>query len=61
VRQAERQRDAINAKQQRIEQLQKSIDWYDEQARHARLRGSDASIFTNQSEALLRQKWELQR
>lgn len=60
VRQAERQRDAINAKQQRIEQLQKSIDWYDEQARQIRLRGGDASVFTRQSEELLRQKWDLQ-
>ncbi len=60
VRQAERQRDAINAKQQRIEQLQKSIDWYDEKARETRLHGGDASVFTKQSEELLRQKWELQ-
>ncbi len=61
VRQAERQRDAINAKQKRIEQLQKSIDWYDEKARETRLRGGDASGFTKQSEELLRQKWNLQR
>lgn len=61
VRQAELQRDAINAKQHRIEQLQKSIDWYDEQARETRLRGGDASALTKQSEELLRQKWELQR
>lgn len=41
--------------------LQKSIDWYDDQARETRLIGGDASIFTKQSEELLRRKWDLQR
>jgi hypothetical protein len=61
VRQAEQQRDAINAKQQRIDQLQTSIDWNDHMAQDARSRGSDPSIFEKQSEQLLREKRELQR
>ncbi len=61
VRRAERQRDAINAKQQRIEQLQRSIDWNDHMAQDVRSRGGDPSIFQKQSEQLLREKWDLQR
>lgn len=61
VQQAERQRDAVNAKQQRIEQLQRSIGWNDHMAQDIRNHGGDPSIFEKQSEQLLRERWELQR
>jgi hypothetical protein len=61
IRQAEMQRDRTNAKEQRIEQLQKSIDWQDEQIRRIRNYGGNESFFVKQRDDLLRQKWELQR
>jgi hypothetical protein len=61
IRQAEMQRDRTNAKEQRIEQLQKSIDWQDEQIRRIRNYGGNESFFVKQRDELLRQKWELQR
>lgn len=61
VRQAEMERDRSNAKEQRIQQLQKSIDWYDEQIRNVRGYGGNESIFVKQRDDLVRQKWDLQR
>jgi hypothetical protein len=61
IRQAEMQRDRTNAKEQRIEQLQKSIDWQDEQIRRIRNYGGNESFFVKQRDELLRQKWDLQR
>lgn len=61
VRQAEMERDRINAKEQRIEQLQKSIDWNDEQIRRIRSYGGNESLFVKQRDELLSQKWNLQR
>jgi hypothetical protein len=61
VRRAEMERDRINAKEQRIQQLQKSIDWQDEQIRNIRQRGGDESFFVKQRDALLAEKWNLQR
>ncbi|CAN5576206.1 hypothetical protein BH18VER1_BH18VER1_22840 [soil metagenome] len=60
MRQAERQRDAINAKQERIAQLERSINAYDRTANEIRGRGGDASFWQKESEALLREKWKLQ-
>ncbi len=61
VTQAEIQRDRINAKQQRIDQLQKAIDSVDHTIQDIRSRGGDASFWTKRREQLLSQKWELQR
>jgi hypothetical protein len=61
IRQAEMQRDRTNAKEQRLEQLQKSIDWHDEQIRRIRNYGGNESLFVKQRDELVRQKWELQR
>ena len=61
VRRAEMERDRINAKEQRIEQLQKSIDWHDEQIRKIRSYGGNESFFVKQRDELLSQKWDLQR
>jgi len=61
VRQAEMERDRINAKEKRIEQLQKSIDWHDEQIRRIRNYGGNESLFVKERDELVRQKWDLQR
>ncbi len=61
VRQAEQQRDSLNAKQKRIEQLQQSIDWYDHAAQDARFHGNDSKALDQVRERLLREKWDLQR
>lgn len=61
VRNAEQQRDRINAKERRIEQLQKSIEVTEEQIRRIRGYGGDESIFIKQRDDLIRQKWDLQR
>lgn len=61
VRQAEMERDRINAKEQRIQQLQKSIDSTDSLIRDIRDRGGDESFFVKQRDELIRQKWDLQR
>jgi hypothetical protein len=61
IRQAEMQRDRINAKEQRIEQLQKSIDSYDNLIRNIRNSGGNEAIFVKRRDELVRQKWDLQR
>lgn len=61
VRQAEQQRDSLDAKQKRIEQLQQSIDWYDHAAQDARFHGNDSKALDQVRERLLREKWDLQR
>jgi hypothetical protein len=61
VRQAEMQRDRINAKQQRIEQLQKGIDSVDHTIQSVRSRGGDASYWVKERDQLEAQKWDLQR
>ena len=61
VRQAERQRDQINAKEQRIAQVQKAIDSEDNMIRQIRQRGGDESFFVRQRDELIREKWDLQR
>jgi len=61
VRQAEMQRDRINAKEQRIDQLQKSIEWNEEHIRRIRHAGGNERIFVEQRDQLVKQKWELQR
>jgi hypothetical protein len=61
VRKAEMVRDRINAKEQRIQQLQKSIDSYDELIRKIRHSGGNESVFVKQRDELVRQKWDLQR
>jgi hypothetical protein len=61
VRQAEIERDRANAKEQRLQQLQKSLDWHDEQIRNIRNSGGNESLFVKQRDELLRQKWDLQR
>lgn len=61
IRKAELERDRINAKEQRIQQLQKSIDSYDEWIRKIRNSGGNESLFVKQRDELVRQKWDLQR
>jgi hypothetical protein len=61
IRKAEQQRDRINAKEQQIEQLQKSIEWNEDWIRRIRGHGGDESIFIKQRDELIRQKWDLQR
>ena len=61
VRKAEMERDRINAKEQRIQQLQKSIDSYDELIRKIRNSGGNESPFVKQRDEFVRQKWDLQR
>ena len=60
IRQAEQQRDQINAKEQRIEQLQKSIEWNEDQIRRIRGYGGNERIFVEQRDQLVKQKWDLQ-
>jgi hypothetical protein len=60
VRQAEVQRDRINAKEKQIEQLQKSIEWSEDQIRRIRAYGGNERIFVEQRDQLIKQKWELQ-
>ncbi|MDP9098154.1 MAG: hypothetical protein M3N48_04075 [Verrucomicrobiota bacterium] len=61
VRRLEQQRDESNAKEARIAQLQKSIDWYDDMVRQVRSHGGNEAIFVKARDQLLTQKWELQR
>jgi Tfp pilus assembly protein PilN len=61
IRRLEQQRDESNAKEARIAQLQKSIDWYDDMVRQVRSHGGDESVFVKARDQLLTQKWELQR
>jgi hypothetical protein len=57
----EQQRNESNAKEARIAQLQKSIDWYDDMVRQIRSHGGDESACVKARDQLLTQKWELQR
>jgi hypothetical protein len=61
IRQAELQRDRINAREQQIAQLQKSIDSHDNLIRQIRDGGGDASFFVKERDKLLAEKWNLQR
>jgi hypothetical protein len=61
IRQAERQRDQINAKEQRIAQLQKAIESQETVIRQIRERGGDESYFVKQRDEFIREKWDLQR
>jgi hypothetical protein len=61
IRDAEQQRDRINAKERRLEQLQKAIEGTEDQIRRIRDYGGDESIFIKQRDELIRQKWDLQR
>jgi hypothetical protein len=61
VRQAELQRDRINAREQQIAQLQKAIDSYDNLIRQIRNRGGDESFFVKERDKVLTEKWNLQR
>lgn len=61
IRKAEQQRDEINAKEQRIEQLQKSIEWNEDQIRRIRSHGGNERIFVEQRDQLVKQKWDLQQ
>lgn len=61
VRQAELQRDRIDAREQQIAQLQKGIDSYDNLIRQIRERGGDESFFVKERDKLLAAKWNLQR
>jgi hypothetical protein len=61
IRQAELQRDRINAREQQIAQVEKSIDSYDKLIRRIREHGGDASFFVKERDTLLAEKWNLQR
>ena len=55
------QRDRINAKEQRLEHLQTSLDWHDEMIRKVRNYGGNESVFVRERDQLLKEKWDLQR
>ncbi|WP_348548260.1 hypothetical protein [Chthoniobacter sp.] len=59
VREAERQRDLARAKEQQLQQLQKSLDWWDDQIQKCRVEGRDWSWASAQRDAAVRQKAEL--
>ena len=61
IRQAEQQRDRINAKGRRVEQLQKALESAEDQIRKIRAYGGDESFFVKQRDQLVRQKWDLQQ
>jgi hypothetical protein len=61
VRKAELDRDRSKAKEERLQQLQNSIDSYDHVIRNIRMNGGNESIFVKQRDELVRQKWDLQR
>jgi hypothetical protein len=60
VRDAEHQRDAANAKEQRLSQLQRSIDNYDRFVRDSDPTSGGGKYFREQRDALLREKAKLQ-
>lgn len=61
VRNAERQRDQARAKAQQIEQLQKSIDYWDAQVQKFRVEGRDWRWASDQRDAVAKQMTKLQR
>jgi hypothetical protein len=60
VRNAERQRDAINAKEQQLQRLQSSVDWWDKQLTDARVNGRDPRWLSQQRDNALKQKHDYQ-
>jgi hypothetical protein len=58
VREAERQRDRSRAKEQHLEQLQASVDYWDRQVKDARLRGGDSRWLEAQREDAWSKKQE---
>jgi hypothetical protein len=60
VRQAEAQRDLINAREQKLEQIQKSIDWYETNIRDYRSKGWDWRFLEQERDELIKQRWDLE-
>jgi hypothetical protein len=60
VRQAEAQRDLINAREQKLEQIQKSIDWYETNIRDYRSKGWDCRFLEQERDELIKQRWDLE-
>jgi len=60
VRQAEAERDRINAKEQKLEQIQKSIDWYETNIRDYQSKGWDWRFLEQERDELIKQRWDLE-
>jgi hypothetical protein len=60
VRQAEPQRDLINAREQKLEQIQKSIDWYETNIRDYQSKGWDGRFLEQERDELIKQRWDLE-
>jgi hypothetical protein len=60
IRRAERQRDVAKARERELEQLQKSIDYWDTQIQKIRAEGRDWRWASDQRDVVIRQKANLQ-
>lgn len=60
VREAEAQRDRINAREQKLEQIQKSIDRYETNIRDYQSKGCDWRFLEQERDELIKQRWDLE-
>jgi hypothetical protein len=60
VEQAEAERDRINARDQKLEQIQKSIDWYETNIRDYQSKGWDGRFLEQERDELTKQRWDLE-
>ena len=60
VEQAEAERDRINARDQKLEQIQKSIDWYETNIRDYQSKGWDGRFLEQERDELIKQRWDLE-
>jgi hypothetical protein len=60
LQQAEAQRDRINAREQELEQIQKSIDWYETNIRDYQSKGWDWRFLEQERDELIKQRWDLE-
>jgi hypothetical protein len=60
IQQAEAQRDRINAREQKLEQIQKSIDWYETNIRDYQSKGWDWRFLEQERDELIKQRWDLE-
>ena len=60
VEQAEAERDRINARDQKLEQIQKSIEWYETNIRDYQSKGWDGRFLEQERDELTKQRWDLE-
>lgn len=60
IREAERQRDLAKAKEEQLERVQSSIDWWDKMICQAKEQNVSAKIYEDQRDSFLLQKAKLQ-